>query len=222
MDRKLLSTAAVTLFSPLLLSAMFAAPSARRAPNPLYPCTCVITWQTLPHFSTTAPGMIPPNLTVAPQSDDNMCAQYCSVAASAHYMSQSVATNACAAGAPNGAVVRAYAKTSGMPPVTPDRNTFHPVNDIGTLIRVPAVARHEWRCPPAWLSNTTNQPGGVTGDQKCKKLAGGLTLTPHPAPGTQIGNWGFTWNHEVWGYGTPANGGAPIHIVINTPGICRF
>lgn len=65
-------------------------------------------------------------------------------------------------------------------------------------------------CPKGWLSNTTNQDGGVTTDGRCKKLVCGPIAVIPPPDGTQLGNWGFTWGNTLWAYGTKENGGAVI------------
>jgi hypothetical protein len=68
------------------------------------------------------------------------------------------------------------------------------------------------RCPEGWLSNTSNENGGVTTDGKCKKMVcGPIDIKPLPKNGTQVdGNIGFFWGNELWWYGTKENGGVPI------------
>ena len=94
---------------------------------------------------------------------------------------------------------------------------------IFKLINKPAAFRMEWVCPPPWRSNTSNQIGGITGDQRCKKLQGTYSGPAFPN-GTQIGaNVAFTWGNEIWVYGTTANGGAAIYQQYNlqtTPAVC--
>jgi hypothetical protein len=83
-------------------------------------------------------------------------------------------------------------------------------------------------CPRGWLSNsqtpgvgTTNVDGGAT-DTKytaCKKkVCGPISIKPPAANGTQIGNWGFTWDGDIWVYGTAANGGA---VICNQRKVCK-
>jgi hypothetical protein len=80
----------------------------------------------------------------------------------------------------------------------------------GCLELVPAVP--ECRCPAGWLSNTSNEEGGITKDGLCKKMiCGPINIKPYPANGTQVsGNIGFFWDGNLYWYGTKANGGAVV------------
>ena len=97
-------------------------------------------------------------------------------------------------------------------------------------VRQQSLQVHHGRyCPPAWMSNTNNQYGGATQDNRCKKefaitgtnppLANPVTPPPN---GTPIGNWGFYWNGAMVAYGTAANGGAPGPETPNLPKYCAL
>jgi hypothetical protein len=80
------------------------------------------------------------------------------------------------------------------------------------LTNKPAGPITEKKCTAPWMSNTSNIPGGVTTDGRCKKefMIQNFTISPKPLDGTQIGNWGFYWGNAVVAYGTPQNGGAAV------------
>lgn len=81
--------------------------------------------------------------------------------------------------------------------------------------RYKVVKKYDMKCPSGWLSNTTNVPGGITTDGRCKleHIIQSITpsLNPPPPNGTPIGNWGFYWNNALVEYGTPTSTG---------PGVC--
>jgi len=148
------------------------------------------------------------------QSDANQtdCNTRCTSAAAPYTGSQAVATSACAAGAPDGTVVRAW---SGV-----GTKEYKSAQQIGTLNN--DAAQTQLKCPVGWASNTTNVDGGVTSDGKCKKLsAQPMSVTPLPPNGTPIGTYGFTWGNAVYAWGTPANGGAAYPVTI-MPAVCSF
>lgn len=93
------------------------------------------------------------------------------------------------------------------------------------LVNKPATPHKDWVCPSTWLSNSSNQPNGITSDGKCKKLSGTYTGPLFPN-GTQFaGNTAFTWGNEIWVYGTAANGGAASLVVaplVYDPAICKL
>ncbi|NDG85440.1 MAG: hypothetical protein EBX52_10460 [Proteobacteria bacterium] len=67
-------------------------------------------------------------------------------------------------------------------------------------------------CPAGWLSNSSNQPGGVTTDGICKKILPGCTL-PGPAPSSAVffgNNYGFTSGSSIAIVGNANNGGAAV------------
>jgi len=74
------------------------------------------------------------------------------------------------------------------------------------------VLKEVCRCPAGWLSNTSNEEGGITKDGLCKKMiCGPINIKPYPANGTQVsGNIGFFWDGNLYWYGTKANGGAVV------------
>jgi hypothetical protein len=152
------------------------------------------------------------------QSDANQtdCNTRCTSAAASYTGSQSIATAACAAGANNGTVVRAWSAVG--------TREYKSAQQIGVLQKQAQVSQTTCTCPPTWLSSTTNVPGGVTGDGKCKKEAGScLNISPLPPNGTQIGSWGFTWGNSLVAYGSSANGGAATCVTtIVSPAICKF
>lgn len=193
---------------------------------PSYPCGCVIHISNISgQTSVAGAGVLnstsPPNQATASQCQ-SACASWAAPYVHPQALSQSTATQACAAGAQNGALIRAYYKTTGMLQTNPFTNTYQPAVALGVLVKTPGTVTQGWRCPAPWLSNTSNQPGGFTGDQRCKRLAGSITISPLPADGTQISSWGFTWGNEVWAYGTAANGGAASYTSITTPAQCHF
>ena len=113
---------------------------------------------------------------------------------------------------PNGSLVRTYYKSPS--------GTYQLAATVGVLTNTPLIPSTQWKCPPTWLSNTSNQLGGITTDQRCKKQVATISGVPSPPIGTQLGSWGFTWGNEVWAYGTSANGGAAFHP--STPAQCHF
>lgn len=132
------------------------------------------------------------------------CKNRCQLVSKGYLGSQSVAQAACAAGVPDNSYVVAFSAVGIRP--------YRLVTEIGYVQSVPQVTSETCKCPAGWLANTSNVPGGITGDRQCKKLAGYLTINPLPLNGTRIGadgSWGFTWGNEIWAMGTAANGGAP-------------
>lgn len=214
---------------PVLLLAFSAgpAPIATQAVASMQnSCSCLISHRFLSQ-ATTAAGTdeLPPALTpLGNPTTAVQCRNACAAAANPHLRSQTVATAACdryGANAPNGTVVNAYSFWREYQPTTSLSNKYQPTAVIGTLVRSVASTRQEWRCPADWLNNE-NQPGGVTTDRGCKKLAGQITLATPPANGTHIGSWGFTWGNEVWAFNVAGNGGAATLHTITTPAQCHF
>lgn len=81
-------------------------------------------------------------------------------------------------------------------------------------------------CPSGWISNTSQQDGGVTTDGRCKKLAcQPIQVTPLPRDGTalnsngDLGSWGFVSGTLLFAWGSRENGGGPPNCVspANTP-----
>ena len=70
------------------------------------------------------------------------------------------------------------------------------------------------KCNLPWWSNTSNIPGGITDDGKCKREHIMVTMNPAistpPPNGTPIGTWGFYWGNALVEFGTQVNGGAAI------------
>lgn len=195
---------------------------------PSYQCNCVIHIMNLTgQNSAGGVGMLQNFLPASSQPSANACQNWCSSKAAQYVhpqnLSQATASQACLAAAQNGATIRAYYKTTGMLQTGPFANTYQPAVALGVLVNIPAVTKQGWRCPPAWNSNTSNQPGDFTNDQRCKRLAGSITINPVPADGTQLGNWGFSWGNELWAYGSVTNGGAPAFgTFVVTPRQCHF
>lgn len=113
---------------------------------------------------------------------------------------------------------------------------IYPVYWIGTggkngagggakLTNKPAGPVTEKKCIAPWMSNTSNIPGGVTTDGRCKQefAIQNFTINPKPTNGTPIGNWGFYWGNAVVAYGTPQNGGAAVDYQSGwVPAICKL
>jgi hypothetical protein len=142
------------------------------------------------------------------QSDKNQtdCNTRCTTAAASYTGQQSIAAQACAAGAPNGTVVRAWSAVG--------TKEYKTAQQIGTLTNIAAVTQQV--CPAGSLANSTNQPG-LTTDGKCKKHVNpGCPLNPAPPNGTPIGtNWGFTWGDGVWQWFQPTTN-------VVSAGQCKF
>lgn len=209
-----------TLAAPVRVSTQKALPS--------YQCNCLIHIANLTGQNTAGgAGALQNFLPASSQPNANACQSWCSAKAAQYVhpqsLSQATATQACLAGAQSGATVLAYYKTTGMPQTSPFANTYQPAVALGVLIKAPAVVKQGWRCPPTWISNTSNQLGDFTDDQRCKRMAGSITISPAPANGTQLGDWGFSWGNEVWAYGSTANGGAATFgTFVVTPQQCHF
>jgi hypothetical protein len=124
------------------------------------------------------------------QSDKNQtsCNKLCTDKAAPYTGQQSIATQACSAGATSGTTIRAWGAVG--------TREYKSAQQIGTLTNVAAVTQQI--CPAGSVGGTTNQPG-VTTDGKCKKPTGTCPITPAPPIWTAIGNWGFTGeNGAVW------------------------
>ncbi len=131
---------------------------------------------------------------------------------------QKIADCACAAGKPTGTPLRGYSAVGTKAYVLANAT-------MGSLQNTAEVKTTTCQCPPGWLSDT-NVDGGVTTDGKCKKLVCGpwdATAFPPPNPGVIVGTWGFTWQNQLWAFGTTANGGAPTcTTVITQPKACKL
>lgn len=221
MKRFLISS--MTVICASILSNHFAVVPSRAQGSGPYPCSCVVSRSDLT-FKTTAPGteVLPPQLPLPNQAGQPECRNACAAASLIHYRSQVTADWACGNGTQNGTLVRSFARTGNLPLGHPLRNVYVPAELIGQLVYTPASSRDEDRCPPGWMSNTSNQPGDVTGDGRCKRIAGPIIINPPPDNGTQIGSWGFTWNDRIFAYGSAANGGAAVRQTIVTPRVCRL
>jgi hypothetical protein len=140
------------------------------------------------------------------QSDKNQtdCNTRCTTAAASYTGQQSIAAQACAAGAPNGTVVRAWSAVG--------TKEYKTAQQIGTLTNIAAVTQQV--CPAGSLANSTNQPG-VTTDGYCKKQINTCPLPVYPPNGTQIGTWGFTWGNGVYQFVQPTTN-------VVSAGQCKF
>jgi hypothetical protein len=176
-------------------------------------CVCYLSVNSLTNntspagslYSVSSPATISAN-------SPSQCQSACAARATSNL--QAEASNLCIGGpynVPNGTTVRGYYKYTG---------TFQFAAVLGVLTNTPLVSSAQWQCPPTWYSNTALQLGGITGDQKCKKMAGSISGVSAPANGTQLGSWGFTWGNELWAWGSAANGGAAFHPF--TPAQCHF
>lgn len=155
-----------------------------------------------------------------PMKDENRkdCQKRCSDAAYnlTPAQKQAIADCACAAGVASGTAIRAYGAVG--------TKEYQSDQALGILVNTPAVSQTTCKCPAGWMSNTTNIDGGVTGDGHCKKIVcQPISITPFPANGTQLGNWGFAWGNALYAWGTAANGGAATcTTVITQPKQCRL
>jgi hypothetical protein len=140
------------------------------------------------------------------QSDKNQtdCNTRCTSAAASSTGQQSIAAQACAAGAPNGTIVRAWSAVG--------TKEYKTAQQIGTLVNIAAVTQQV--CPTGAVANSTNQPG-VTTDGKCKKVVSTCPMNPAPPNGTQIGTWGFTWGSGVYQWIQPTT-------TVVSAGQCKF
>lgn len=213
----LLGLTAVALL-PVSYFASYQGAQAQSSSPQSFACDCRISTDDL-SGKVIASGTVLP-ISVGSQPSFTACHSACGSASMKHVGSQGVATASCNANppAPNGRLIRAYSKLSGIP----SSNFYVPARVIGTLVNTPASTQHAWRCPAPWLSNTSNQSGDVTADGRCKRVAGPIIITPLPADGTHIGSWGFTWGNRIFAYGTPANGGAAVKQTTLTPAVCSF
>ena len=152
--------------------------------------------------------------TVAPTTGDRGdCRNACGALFDSN--KQTIADAACNANMTNGSDIRAL--------------WFIGTQNAKEVRQKPLQVHHGRYCPSTWMSNTNNQLGGGTQDNRCKKefaITGTnppLTnpVTP-PANGTQIGSWGFYWNGALVAYGTAANGGAPGPETPQLPKYCTL
>jgi hypothetical protein len=166
------------------------------------------------------------NKTYVTQSENNQqeCQSLCKTAAGkwGHYIfSPSIASSACAAGVPDGTLIRAFSAVG---------NTgYREAIPIGHLTNEPQVTQTKCKCPSGWQCNgcSPQVDGGYTSDGKCKKVAClGNSIPPYPPNGTPIGSWGFTWGDSFQAWGTSANGGAPSSTLCVTtviqPHVCSW
>lgn len=81
-------------------------------------------------------------------------------------------------------------------------------------------------CPSGWISNTSQQDGGVTTDSRCKKMVcQPIKITPLPPDGTalnskgELGSWGFVSGTLLFAWGSRENGGGSPNCLnpANTP-----
>ncbi len=195
-------------------------------------CFCVISSQDLIGVAHSSSNDICLDLTadlnvhyteVFPQKDANRqdCANKCG-----DYILHNVQNNPtkmqqlancfCAKGVGNGTEIRGYGGVG--------TKEYRQAQTLGHLTNTPAVNTTTCTCPASWLSNSSNQNGGVTTDGKCKrKVCGPIATTSLPPNGTAISTWGFTWGNEIWEYGSVANGGKPNCITVTTsPKVCKI
>ncbi|NOU00080.1 MAG: hypothetical protein HOO95_00685 [Gallionella sp.] len=130
------------------------------------------------------------------EANQKDCASVCGLKSALH-TPQSVAEAACAAGAPNGSLVKAWSMVGTGNGLFNKRN-WRNGQTFGTLTSTPAVLQYS--CPASSIDNATNQPG-VNAGGGCKKLVSTCAANPSPPNGTQIGAnpaWGFFWEGHVW------------------------
>lgn len=191
-----------TLLFSIFLSFCFAAEVHATAT-----CFCQISYQDASNTKNNPIGGFVMDLTgevnttysgVLQQGEANQkkCAKVCSETAALH-TPQSVADAACAAGAPNGSLVKAWSMVGTGNGLSNKRN-WRNAQTFGTLTSTPAVL--QWSCPADAIDNATNQPGLNSGGI-CKKHVSTCAANPAPPDGTPIGinpQWGFFWNGHVW------------------------
>jgi hypothetical protein len=205
-----------TVFAALSFSAGLLAPGRSQVSQPKMnaappsQCICYISANNISNQPTPAGALY-----ALFNSNENQaqCQSHCASAPSQPSL-QATADALCTStvNAPNGATIRTYYRFGS--------GTFQLATVVGVLTNTPFIPSTQWKCPATWNSNTSNQLGGITTDQRCKKLVGSIAGVPAPANGTQLGAWGFTWENGVWAYGTSANGGAAFHP--STPAQCHF
>jgi hypothetical protein len=127
-----------------------------------------------------------------------------------------IAQQACAQNVQNGNWIIAMSQLS----------TASPIQAISKhLVNIPSQPHVDIVCPAGWLSNTSNIPGGITLDGRCKKefVVQGLNISP-PPNGTPIGTWGFYWGNSIVAYGSATNGGAayPHQTLQMDPAVCKL
>jgi hypothetical protein len=140
---------------------------------------------------------------INPQSEENRvrCSSMCTQAAAPYTGSQSIASAACAAGCPNGSVVRAFSAVGNM--------EYRPAQQIGVLTNQPAVTKTTCTCPQGWMTPDNVVGGVIKGPGRdCKRLAcfpikpgPGTSLPPN---GTGTPQW-WTWADGLWQTAPVAN-----------------
>jgi hypothetical protein len=122
---------------------------------------------------------------------------------------QNIANIACSKGVPNGTAITAWSAVG--------TREYKSAQRLGILENIPASTTSTCKCPPGWLSNTTNVDGGITTDGKCKKMVCNIPCTTGlPPDGALIGSWGFYYGKALWQWG------APNCTSTTTPAICRI
>jgi hypothetical protein len=148
----------------------------------------------------------------------NECNRKCTdVAVAAYPTFKPAITNfVCGLNVPNGSFIRAFSSIG--------RKGYKTSQHLGVVVNTPAVTTTTCNCSTGWVSNTSNINGGVTTDNKCRKLVcGPINATPAAPNGTPIGTWGVMWDNSVYVWGTAANGGMPVcTCVVTAPKICKI
>ena len=132
------------------------------------------------------------------QCDENRadCSNRCNNACSGYLGSQSFANGLCAAGMPNGTVLKCYSHVG--------TKGWQANQTVGPLTNIPAVSNTVCTCPKPWI-NVNNEVGGTTSDKQCKILVCS-PITPGPGTslppnGTATNTWPlqwWTWENTLW------------------------
>jgi hypothetical protein len=151
-------------------------------------------------------------------ANQNDCNKRCTDVAVVHFPAhkEAVTNFVCGRNIPNGSLIRAFSSVG--------TTAYKTAQHLGVLVNTPQVTTTTCNCPTGWVSNTSNTNGGVTTDNKCRKLVcGPINATPAAPNGTPIGTWGVMWDNSVYVWGTAANGGLPVcTTVVTAPKICKI
>lgn len=87
--------------------------------------------------------------------------------------------------------------------------------DINTVVVWPDRVPRPVRCPPEWLSDTSDTAGGISLNGKCRKLsAEKLSVPALPPDGTLIGDYGVVRGGAAYAWGTKDNGGGGTIVIV--------
>lgn len=123
---------------------------------------------------------------LSPQREKNRndCNKRCTKAAASLSNSTlvKVAKCACTKGVKNGTRIQAYSSVGNR--------KYRTSQYLGTLENIAPVSNTNCTCKTGEIYDKPNN--------KCKKIVCSLDEKPFPSNGTKIGNWGFTWEGNIW------------------------